>query len=90
MASPTEDDQRQLTAADLATMSHHDIETAREAGRLDLLLGVPAADVALTTRAREGRINADDARALAAIGRHDLIEDARASDRIDYPTSTGA
>jgi hypothetical protein len=80
----------QLTAADLATMSHQDIEDARETGRLEILLGVPAADVELTARARQGRINADDARALAAIGRYDLIEDARASDRIDYPTSTGA
>lgn len=80
----------QLTAADLATMSHDDIETARNAGQLERILGVPDDQIALTTRAREGRINADDARALAAIGRHDLIETARVDDRIDYPTSTGA
>ena len=46
--------------------------------------------IALTEKARTGRIDTDDARTLLALGRHDLIDAARVDDRIDYPTNAGA
>jgi hypothetical protein len=79
-------DASQFTAADLATMDPDQINAARMAGRLDRLLGVPDEQIALLSRARTGRIDVDDIRALGAINRHDLINDAREAGRITYPT----
>jgi hypothetical protein len=80
-------DANQFGSADLATMNPDEINAARMAGRLDRLLGVPDEQIALTTKARTGRIDADDARALAELGRYDLIEQAHAENRINYPNS---
>jgi hypothetical protein len=66
-------------------MTPEQIETARLDGRLDRVLGVPDHVIALAAKARTERIDAADVRALAALGRHDLIEAARTDDRIDYP-----
>ena len=83
-------DDRQLGRADLSTMTPEQIEAARLDGRLDRVLGIPDHVIALTEKARTGRIDTDDARTLLALGRHDLIDAARVDDRIDYATNAGA
>jgi hypothetical protein len=81
----------QLTAADLTRLTaerkHNEIEQARTEGRLDALLGVPPEQIALLDRARNGRVDVTDVQALAALRRHDLIDEARATDRITYDDS---
>ena len=74
---------RQLTTEDLATMDPQEITDARDAGRLDRLLGIPEHEIDLKTRARTGQLTAADTTALAAIGRHDLIVTAHAEGRIE-------
>jgi hypothetical protein len=81
-------DASQLTS--VAGMTPEAINTAREAGRLQVLLGADPDEVALTQRAQHGRIDIDTVHQLADLGRHDLIEQARESGRIDYPNTTGA
>ena len=78
----------QLDLSQLTTiegMSPEAITEAREAGRLQVLMGTDPAEVALAQRAAHGRINTDDVKALFAAGHHDLITAARADNRIDYP-----
>lgn len=78
----TEDEQ--LTRADLKTMSLDAIAEAKDAGRLDALLGFQGPDNDLFKRAETEVIGRADIKQLAALGRHDLIEVARATDRINY------
>lgn len=75
----------QLSQDDLGAMSPQQITDARDSGQLDSLLGVPDDEIELKARATIGRLSIDDVKALAAIQRHDLIETARADQRIDYP-----
>jgi hypothetical protein len=76
----------QLTEADIAGWKPEAINQAREAGRLQVLLGADPDEVALTQRAKHGRIDVEDVKALWDAGHHALIETARADDRIDHPT----
>ncbi len=78
----TESDQ--LTRADLAQLSAEQIEEARVNGRLAHLLGAPETDTELVRRAKTEVIGRSDIKALFALGQHDLIEEARATNRINY------
>lgn len=76
----------QLTRDDLDAMNPQQIEAARVAGRLATILGSPPADAAMLDRAT-GTLTPQDVRDLAALGRHDLIEQARTDNRITYTES---
>jgi hypothetical protein len=80
------EEHEQFTADQLKAMTPDQIIEARGAGHLDRILGIPEEEIALLSRARTGRIDVDDVRALGAINRHDLINDAREAGRITYPT----
>ena len=87
-ALTAEADQLDLTQlSSIDGMSPEAITEAREAGRLQVLMGADPAEVALSQRAAHGRINTDDVKALFAAGHHDLITAARADDRIDLPAT---
>lgn len=77
----------QLTRADLKTMTPAAIEQAHNEGRFAALLGAPADEVALIDRAT-GDLTPVDIRALADIGRHDLIDKAHTEGRISLDTDT--
>jgi hypothetical protein len=78
----------QLTRDDLARMTkdgrHLEISAARADGRLARLLGVPETEIALLARAKTGVLDIEDVHALTEINRHDLIEAARATNRINH------
>lgn len=77
----------QLTHDDLAGMSPQAIVEAKAAGRLDALLGVPAADVELLDRARNGgTLTRPDLARLNRLGRPDLVVSAHEEDRITDTT----
>ena len=78
----------QLTRADLKGMSLDAIADARDAGRLDTLLGLLGPDGDLFKRAATEVIGRADIKELAALGRYDLIEEARITDRITYTQET--
>lgn len=75
----------QLTDAHLSDMTPAEIVAAKHAGRLDLLLGVPADDVAVLDRARHGSdpLETTDVQRLLQLGAHHLIVAARESGRIN-------
>lgn len=85
MAQANALDLSQLGQADIEGMSPQKIEEAREAGRLQVLLGADPAEVALTQRAKHDRLTPGDVKALYAAGHHQLIADAQTDGRIDYP-----
>jgi hypothetical protein len=81
------DRSRQLDAADLAGMGWREIDAAREAGRLDVLLGVDPAVVELRERATTGRITSAEAAELNRLRLHDLVTAAHSEGRIDDNTT---
>lgn len=84
----------QLTEADVkrlfAERKFDEIEAARAEGRLDLVLGVPPAQVAALERGRNGTPTAEDITTLSRMGRHDLIDEARRDGRLDHLLTEGA
>lgn len=66
------DRNRQIEQHELAGMSPTAIDEARQAGRLDLLLGADPADVELRERAVAGRITQAEAARLNALHHYDL------------------
>ena len=76
----TRDDEQALARA----RRHADIEAAREAGRLDALLGVPADQIELVARARNLEpVTRAELAELNRLGRHDLVAAySRSTDRI--------
>lgn len=74
---------QQLTRSDLASMMPSAVEQARKDGRLDNILGVAKSETDLLERTQSGPVTRADLTALAALGRHDLIEKARVEQRID-------
>ena len=77
----------QLNAADLKTLTPRQIEDARTAGHLAVLLGADPAEADLIERATTDPITTTDVRRLAALGRHDLIEAARLGGRLTLTTT---
>jgi hypothetical protein len=79
----------QLTREDLKAMTPEAIDEAHSAGRCDLLLGIPAADVEVQDRARSDEpLTRADVAQLRRIGRPDLIFDAHEAGRITYIEET--
>jgi hypothetical protein len=72
----------QLSRRELDGLDADAIVKARREGRLDNLLGVPAEQVELMDRARNGVISRADVQELAKLGRHDLIVAAHKETRI--------
>lgn len=78
-------DDTQLTRDDMKRMTPDEIATAYDAGRFDVALGGRTDDEAdLIARAATEDVTATEVRALAAIGRHDLINDAHRDGRITF------
>lgn len=73
---------KQLTLEDVKRLAaqgkHGDIEEARLAGKLNVILGGHA------PVAPDARLTLDDVRLLASQGRHEEIAQAREDGRIDY------
>lgn len=61
---------------------YDEIVAAKDAGQLDRMLGVPETDIALIDRAKSQTLDRADIERLWAMGRHDLIDQARADERI--------
>jgi len=72
----------QITRDQLKGMTPEQIVQAKREGRLNALLGLAPADVALLDRATTAPLTRDDIAALARLNRHDLIVAARHDNRI--------
>ena len=81
-----EDTDDQLTRADLRRHgAWTPIAEAGKAGRLDVLLGLREDPTTTCSSEPETEvIGRTEIERLGALGRHDLIEEARATDRINY------
>lgn len=72
----------QITRDQLKGMTPEQIVQAKREGRLNALLGMPPADVALLDQATTAPLTRDDIAALARLNRHDLIVAAQHDNRI--------
>lgn len=75
-------DPRQLTKDDLRSMTPEQIVEAMDNDLCNELLGVKPENTALVLKAKHDVLTRADMKALAAIGRNDLISDAYEAGRI--------